>query len=122
MHFHTGRAAGRPSAEDSSMSNQRRSPRHRVHEFGKIIFSNGKNIVACVIVDASQDGARLMVDTGAAKNASEIPDTFILHHKKAGAFYNAKVVRRTDRTIAVRLLSSLDQSEIDHERVAAVIG
>jgi hypothetical protein len=102
------------------MSNKRRSPRRHVHDFGKIIFSAGNQIVACVIVDISEDGARLLFDTGAIKNGAQVPATFVLHHKKAGSFHDAKVVRRSGRTVAVRLLSSLDHSEFGDKRIAAL--
>jgi len=103
------------------MSNRRTMPRRPVHDFGKIIFSDGKEIVACVIVDVSEGGALLLFDAGAIKNGAQVPDSFVLHHKKTGSFHDAKVVRRSGRTIAVRLLSSLDHSEIGDKRVAALM-
>jgi hypothetical protein len=103
------------------MINMRRNPRRSVHDFGKIIFSDGKKIVACVIIDVSTDGARLLFDAGAIRSGEQVPDTFILHDKKAGSFHEAKVVRRTGRTIAVRLLASLDRSEIAEKGPVAML-
>ncbi len=103
------------------MDNKRRSPRRRVHDFGKIIFPGGRDIVACVIVDVSDGGARLLFDIGAVKNGAQVPDTFILHNKKARSFHEAKVVRRSGRTIAVQLASALKSSEIGADRLVAVV-
>jgi hypothetical protein len=103
------------------MENKRKSPRRRVHDFGKIIFPGGRDIVACVIVDISDGGARLLFDTGAVKNGMQVPDSFILHHKKAKSFHEAKVVRRSGRTIAVRLVSVLNSSEIGADSLVAVV-
>lgn len=104
------------------MSNKRQSTRRRVHNFGKIIFSGGREIVACVIVDVSEDGALLVFDAGAAKSGAELPDKFILHNKKAGTFHEAKVARRAGRTVGVRLLSALDREDVDDARPAVSWG
>jgi hypothetical protein len=103
------------------MDNKRTNPRRRVHDFGKIIFRGGRDIVACVIVDASDGGARLVVDIGALKNGMQVPDSFVLHNKKARLFHEAKVVRRSGRTVAVRLVSALDSSDIGADSLVAVV-
>ena len=103
------------------MDNKRTSPRRRVHDFGKIIFPGGRDIVACVVVDVSDDGARLLFDVGALKNGMQVPDSFVLHNKKARSFHEAKVVRRSGRTVAVRLVSAIKSSEIGADSLVAVV-
>jgi hypothetical protein len=103
------------------MSNQRKKPRRNVHEFGKVIFTNGKPIVSCVIIDLSEDGALHLLDASATKSGVHLPQSFVLHHKKAGSFREAKIVRRSGRTVAVRLLASLHRSEIGEKGLVATM-
>lgn len=102
-----------------TLNDRRENARKKLHDFGKVIFPNGRSIISCVIVDVSDDGAQLLLDAGSLKDESVLPTHFVLHHKKTGTFRQAEVVRRSGKIIGVRL-STAPEEPSQHPSTATV--
>jgi hypothetical protein len=94
------------------MLEHRRVPRKRVREWAKILFENGRPHQKCVILDISEGGAGLLVDS-----IADLPDSFLLLRKSDQSLREAQVVRRGKRDVGVLLTPPLDPTS---ERVKAL--
>ena len=88
-------------------SEQRKRARRRVRQFGRILLADGHSSIACVILDVSECGARVLVSAAAA-DGGDVPDTFRFFHDVNHTIHNAEVVQRHGKTLGLRLVSTRD--------------
>jgi hypothetical protein len=81
------------------MREKRKSPRHRVKEWAKIIFDDGRTVRNCTITDISAGGARLCIGNAA------LPTSFYLYRKSAGCLREVTVMNLMSQIIGVRFES-----------------
>jgi hypothetical protein len=86
---------------------QRKRARRRVRQFGRILLADGHSSIACVILDVSECGARVLVSAAAA-DGGEIPHSFRFFHDANHTIHDAEVVQRRGKTLGLRLVSTRD--------------
>jgi hypothetical protein len=100
-------------------TDKRGKPRRRVRQFGRILLPDGHSAIACVILDVSENGARVLISADAARSG-EIPETFRFYHDANRSIHQAKVVQRSGKSIGIRLLSTTDLSGADGKSTVAL--
>lgn len=81
-----------------AMNEHRKSPRIHTKKLAKIVFEDGRATLNCIILDTSEGGARLLIESD-----EELPDTFLLFRRAELTLCEATVVRRAYKTVGVRL-------------------
>jgi hypothetical protein len=85
----------------------KRSPRKAFERLGWVEFEDGSSILNCVIENISDTGAKLIF-----KDASEVPDSFILWLSQDGRVARqCQVVRRSGREFGVRFTARIARRE-----------
>lgn len=79
----------------SSGDDRRRSIRRKVLRGGAIVFNNGASIIACVVRNLSEQGARLELESSLG-----VPEVFTLRFNDGHAI-DCAVVWRRQKTIGV---------------------
>ena len=72
-------------------------------EVARIVVEKSLSAQSCVVLDASETGARLLVN-----NVARIPASFLLFQKSPLSLREALVVRRDLKSIGVKLSAPLD--------------
>ncbi len=85
------------------MAEKRQAPRRGVKEVGKIVIEARSRIESCVILDISDTGARLLVNSVAG-----LPKSFLLYRKADQSLREAVVVRRELKCVGVKFEPPLD--------------
>lgn len=84
------------------MNEHRKSRRTHTKKLAKIVFDDGRTPVNCIILDTSEGGARLLMESN-----EELPDQFFLFRRAELSLREATVVRRAYKTVGVRLSEPL---------------
>jgi hypothetical protein len=96
------------------MREKRQAQRRSVKEVGKIIQENRRSAESCVVLDVSEAGARLLVNS-----VAKVPASFLLFRKSPLSLREAVVVRRELKCVGVTLSAPLDPASA---RVQALSG
>lgn len=96
------------------MREKRQSQRRSVKEVGKIILEARRSAESCVVLDVSDSGARLLVNT-----VAKLPASFLLFRKSPLSLREAVVVRRELKCVGVTLSEPLDPASA---RIKALSG
>jgi hypothetical protein len=85
------------------MAEKRQAPRRGVKEVAKIVFEAQGKVESCVVLDISDTGARLLVNSVAG-----LPKTFLLFRKTDKSLREVTVIRRELKSVGVRFEPPLD--------------
>jgi PilZ domain len=85
------------------MVEKRQAPRRGVKEVAKIVLEAQGKVESCVVLDISDTGARLLVNS-----VSGLPKSFLLFRKADKFLREATVVRRELKSVGVRFEPPLD--------------
>jgi hypothetical protein len=96
------------------MREKRQAQRRSVKEVAKIVIEDRRSAESCVVLDASETGARLLVNS-----VAKVPRAFLLFRKSPLSLREAVVVRRELKCVGVTLSAPLDPASA---RVKALSG
>lgn len=96
------------------MRENRRSQRHRIKEWAKIILNEGRLVLNCTVTDISDTGARLRI------GPAEVPTAFFLYRKSNRSLREVAVMNRGFQTIGISFAG--DPLDLASERAKALLG